>query len=123
MRKIIILAFLVLLCGCTTYDPVDNSINNINKAKSISKQRTAELIAKEVEFAYTSYLFNYSDSFNNSCSFMDEYFNMNGVLSIKCINDETTIIMENGDSYKATYLDGKMIISGADEDIIVKIDR
>ena len=127
MKKIIVLIILVLLCGCTKYDPIDSSINNINNAKKVSDQKTAELIAKEVQLAYTSYLFEMNGEAkadSDSCEYMTtDYFSMDNLKTISCSSGTSTITLNNDAEYTAVYDDGEMTISGAEKDIKIKIGR
>ena len=76
LAVIVILAIIALIAT-----PIILGI--INDAREQSKQRTAELVAKESQLAYTSYLFKTAgESTDDSCKYMtSEYFEMD---NLKC---------------------------------------
>lgn len=107
LAVIVILAIIALIAT-----PIILGI--INDARKQSKQRTAELIAKESQLAYTSYLFTTNGAEPaNSCAFMnDDFFAMdNGEITDECNEDDETEITSGGVAYTATYDRGVMTIT------------
>ena len=100
LAVIVILAIIALIAT-----PIILGI--INDARDEANQRTAELIGKEIQLAYTSYMFE-EDAVApaSDCDYMtSEYFAMDGVQKIECAEDVATITMDNNVVYTATYAD------------------
>ena len=118
LAVIVILAIIALIAT-----PIILGI--INDARQQAKQRTAELIAKEAQLAYTSYLFAHdgeAKADSDSCEYMTtDYFSMDNLKTISCSSGTSTITLNNDAEYTATYSNGSMTVSGGTKDITLKI--
>ncbi len=110
LAVIVILAIIALIAT-----PIILGI--INDARNSAKQRTAELIAKETELAYTSYLFKNNGVGEPSkfCDYMKaEYFDMDSAkLEGSCTDASTgvTVKGDNGVSYTVKYEGGTVKVN------------
>ena len=111
------------------YD-IDYDDDYINDARNSAKQRIAELIAKEAELAYTSYLFNNGASGKPAdfCEYMtDEYFDMDSAeLNATGCNDaskaEVKVTGDNNVEYTVKYAGGTITVSATGlEDVTTKL--
>ena len=106
LAVIVILAIIALIAT-----PIILGI--INDARDEANERTAELVAKELELAYTSYMFE-KDAVapTDHCEYIDtDYFAMDGVKTATCANDVATITLDNSNVYTATFVDGTWTVS------------
>ena len=110
LAVIVILAIIALIAT-----PIILGI--IDDARNSAKQRTAELVAKEAELAYTSYLFNNGASGKPAdfCEYMTtQYFDMDSAtLGEKC-SDPATGVKVTGDNnveYTVKYAGGTITVS------------
>ena len=112
LAVIVILAIIALIAT-----PIILGI--IDDARNSAKQRTAELVAKEAELAYTSYLFNNGASGKPAdfCEYMtDEYFDMDSAkLDATGCNDsskaEVKVTGDNNVEYTVKYAGGTITVS------------
>ena len=108
LAVIVILAIIALIAT-----PIILGI--INDARAQAKQRTAELIGKEAQLAYTSFMFdtNAENEPTDSCEYMKpKYFAMdNATITTPC-DGGTTKITVGKDEYTATYANGVMTVTG-----------
>ena len=86
LAVIVILAIIALIAT-----PIILGI--INDARNSAKERTAELIANEVELAYTGYMYkNNGNEPTDFCTYMaPTYFTMDKGTLGSCANDQVTV--------------------------------
>ena len=117
LAVIVILAIIALIAT-----PIILGI--INDAKKQSKQRTAELVAKEVELAYTSYVFKNTEGTSEACNYLNEnFFEMNNLKEISCDGNESIVTMNNNDEYTIIYEDGIVTVKGATKDVVINLGK
>ena len=108
LAVIVILAIIALIAT-----PIILGI--INDARNSAKQRTAELIAKETELAYTSYLFknNGTGEPSDFCKYMtNDYFDMDSAkLEGSCTSSEVKVKGDNGVEYTVKYEGGTVKVN------------
>ena len=105
LAVIVILAIIALIAT-----PIILGI--INDARDEANERTAELVAKELELAYTSYMFE-KDAVapTDHCDYISNtYFTMDGVETATCASNVATITLDNGNVYTATFADGSWTV-------------
>ena len=112
LAVIVILAIIALIAT-----PIILGI--INDAREQAKHRTAELVSKEIELAYTSYLFdnNGSGDADSFCTYMtEEYFAMdNGEIEETCTSN-SVIVKSGNDTYTVNYDNGTVkVLYGTEE--------
>ncbi len=111
LAVIVILAIIALIAT-----PIILGI--INDARNSSKQRTAELVAKEAELAYTSYLFknNGTGEPSDFCKYMtNDYFEMDSATLDPngCVDEskqEVKVKGDNGVEYTVKYEKGSVTV-------------
>ena len=116
LAVIVILAIIALIAT-----PVILGI--INDTRDSAKQRSAELVGKEIQFAYTSYVLGTkSADASTICNFMtSDYFKMDSMTSVTCSEGTATVTLNSGDVFTVVYDDGVVTVSGASEPVEVKI--
>lgn len=95
LAVIVILAIIALIAT-----PIILGI--INDARDSARERTAELIAKEVELAYTGYMYNNGGNEPaDFCDYMDKkYFTMSNADLGTCPKGATSVVVTSKDSKK-----------------------
>ncbi len=122
LAVIVILAIIALIAT-----PIILGI--INDARNSAKQRTAELIAKEAELAYTSYLFknNGTGEPSDFCKYMtNDYFDMDSAKlgDTPCSDAGTGVKVtgDNGVEYTVKYANGTVTVSADNlKDVTTKL--
>ncbi len=109
LAVIVILAIIALIAT-----PIILGI--INDARDESYERTAELVASELELAYTSYMFanDAVEPTTHCASYVADttkHFAMDGVKSATCEGEVATITLDNGNKYTATYANGTWTVT------------
>ena len=110
LAVIVILAIIALIAT-----PIILGI--INDARDEANERTAELVAKELELAYTAYMFdNDAVAPTDHCDYItNAYFTMDGVKTATCVSSATnsvaTITLDNNNVYTATFADGSWTVT------------
>lgn len=110
LAVIVILAIIALIAT-----PIILGI--INDARDSARERTAELIAKEVELAYTGYMYNNGGNEPATfCDYMDtKYFTMSNATLGKCENN-SVVVTSNDSKKEFTVTDkgnGSIEVTGA----------
>ena len=117
LAVIVILAIIALIAT-----PI--ILNIINNSREQAKQRTAELIAKEVELAYVSYLYTHGGSEPDSfCSFMTAtYFDMDKATLSSCdINENKVTVTAEKTNYTVSGNTTSATVSSAGlQDVTIK---
>ena len=112
LAVIVILAIIALIAT-----PIILGI--IDDARTESRERTAELVAKGVELAYVSYLYDNDGtslgSDANACTFMKDYFSMDKAELAKCDTDAK--VTANGVEFTVSYADGVATVTPNDNKI------
>lgn len=110
LAVIVILAIIALIAT-----PIILGI--INDARDSARERTAELVAKEVELAYTGYMYkNGGNEPATFCDYMDtKYFTMSKAALGTCSGNSVVVTSEDTDTeYTVTANnDGTVTVTGA----------
>ena len=111
LAVIVILAIIALIAT-----PIILGI--IDDARKEAKQRTAELVVKGVELAYTSYLFDTNGAEpDDACDFMtNEFFAMNKGELGTC-SENSVVVTANNVEFTITYGNGVATMTTTDADV------